>query len=387
MESIDSRQDSQDRHICQAFASVGRHFGCYASAIAHPITVAVRPFGSLPNGTPVELCAIRSEQLELDAITLGGIITSLRVPDRDGRLGEVVLGFNSIEPYLNNRAYLGAVVGRYANRIAKGRFKLDAIRYQLASNDGANHLHGGIRGFDQRLWAATPIETQDAAGIAFSRTSAAGEEHYPGTLQVSFSYLVTAARTVTLQYEATTDAPTIVNLTQHTYFNLGGETSTSVLDHDLTILADDYTPVDTTLIPTGEIASVDGTPFDFRTAAHLGTRLKMNHEQLQIAGGFDHNFVLTRSMPEPSRVASLFDPQSGRTLQIATTEPGLQFYDGHLLDGRTRGAYGRVFSAHAGLCLETQHFPDSPNHPQFPPVTLRPGEQYHSTTIWRFSLR
>jgi aldose 1-epimerase len=347
--------------------------------------VTHRPFGTLPDGRPVELYVIRNNTVELRAITLGGIITSLRVPDRDGLVGDVVLGHATLAPYLNNTAYLGAIVGRYANRIARGRFRLDDVAHQLATNDGPNHLHGGIDGFDRHLWVAAPINGRDGVGVRFERTSPAGEEHYPGTLTVAVTYLVTSGNIVALQYEAETDAPTIVNLTQHTYFNLAGESSTSVLDHDLTIHADSYTPVDTTLIPTGEIAPVNGTPFDFRIPARLRAQLQRHHEQLRRAGGFDHNWVLTRTDETLTPAAELCDLSSGRRLHIATTEPGVQFYAGHLLEPGVTGAYGRTFERHAGLCLETQHFPDSPNQLQFPPATLRPRDRYMSSTTWRFA--
>jgi aldose 1-epimerase len=349
------------------------------------VSVTGRPFGTLPDGTSVELYAIKSDAVEIYAMTYGGIITSLRVRDRYDQLGDVVLGYPAIEPYLHNESYFGAIVGRYANRIAGGTFRLDGLAYQLATNDGPNHLHGGMHGFDRRLWVATHVCTPDAAGVTFTRTSAAGEEQYPGTLEVAVSYLLSANGTVALRYEATTDAPTIVNLTQHTYFNLAGEASTSVLDHELTIHAGRYTPVGKTLIPTGVIARVDGTPFDFRTPTRLGARVQLDDEQLHAAGGFDHNFVLGDAQPELALAAKLHDAHSGRVLEISTTEPGLQFYAGHLLDGRTTGAYGRVFSRYAGLCLEPQHYPDSPNHPRFPSVTLRPGERYTSATTWRFT--
>ena len=345
--------------------------------------VTSRPFGSLADGRSVELYSMTGGPVEMDAITFGGIITSLRVADRDGNSGDVVLGYDALEPYLRNPAYLGAIVGRYANRIAGGHFELDGRERHLVTNDGPNHLHGGVDGFHRQLWTATPINSAEGAGVTFTRISPAGEERYPGTLRVAVTYRVTSS-TIELRYEATTDAPTIVNLTQHTYFNLAGHTSTSVLDHELTIYADHYTPVRTNLIPTGEIVEVDRTPFDFRTPAPLAQRVGENHEQLRAAGGFDHNFVLIRDGATLVRAAELRDPSSGRVLEIATTEPGLQFYAGHMLDGTARGAYGRVLERHAGLCLETQHFPDSPHHPHFPSVTLQPGERYESVTIWRF---
>jgi aldose 1-epimerase len=349
------------------------------------VTVTARPFGKLPDGTAIAVYSIKSGAVEIEAIPYGAIITALRVRDRYGRLGDVVLGHASLDRYLQNPSYFGAIVGRYANRIAGGRFPLDGITYRLAANDGVNHLHGGSRGFDQRVWAAKPVRTGDAAGVVFARTSPAGEEHYPGTLRVAVGYLLATTGSIRLSYHATTDAPTIVNLTQHTYFNLAGETSTSVLDHEVTIFADEYTPVAETLIPTGELAPVAGTPFDFRTSARLGPRLLREDEQLRTAGGFDHNFVLRRSTGALAPAAELRDAETGRLLRVATTEPGLQFYGGHFLDGRTRGAYGRPLDRHAGLCLETQHFPDSPNQPRFPAVTLRPGERYRSVTTWEFS--
>jgi aldose 1-epimerase len=347
--------------------------------------VTVRPFGMLPDGQPVELYSIANGGIELEAITFGAIVVSLRVPDPHGRIADVVLGHGDLDAYVPNPSYLGAIVGRYANRIALGRLRLDGVVHQLNTNDGAHHLHGGLRGFDQRVWVGVPLDETDGVGVTFTRTSPAGEEHYPGTLDISVTYLLTAGNTIVLHYEATSDAPTIVNLTQHSYFNLAGETSTSVLDHELTIHAASYTPVDSGLIPTGEIAPVAHTPFDFRTPARIGSRIMGEHEQLRLARGFDHNFVLVRTGDDVAPAATLRDPGSGRVLDIATTEPGLQFYGGHLLNGRVTGAYGRPFRPNAGLCLETQHFPDSPNQQRFPSVILRPGERYRSTTTWRFT--
>lgn len=347
--------------------------------------VTSHPFGTLPDGTAVERFTAVNGHIELCALSYGGIITSLRAPDREGRPADVVLGFDRLEPYLKNSAYFGALVGRYANRIARGRFELDGVLHQLATNDGPNHLHGGDRGFSRRMWAAAPLVSENTAGIVLTRVSADGEEHYPGALSVEVSYLLTADDTVVLRYTATTGATTIVNLTQHTYFNLGGETSASVLDHELTIHADDYTPVGPTLIPTGTTEGVAWTPFDFRRPVRFGDRAQQrSHPQLLAAGGFDHNFVLAHSTRQRTPAAELRHPSTGRTLRVQTTQPGLQLYGGHLLDGSERGAYQRVFGPHAGLCLETQHFPDSPNHPQFPSVTLRPGQTYTSTTTWQF---
>ena len=346
--------------------------------------VATRQFGRLPGGSAVDLWLLANDAIELQAISLGGIIVSLRVPDRHGHRADVVLGHDALTPYLENRSYFGAVIGRYANRIAGGRFSLDGREYQLAVNDGPNHLHGGLRGFDQHLWKAAPADTAEGAGVTFTRISPAGEEGYPGSLTVSVTYVLMQDR-VELSYYATTDASTVVNLTQHTYFNLGGETSTSILDHELLIHADGFTPVDSSLIPTGAITPVEGTPFDFRTGAVLGERLGWQDAQLRIAGGFDHNYVVGPRGLALAPAAELRDASTGRRLEIRTTEPGLQCYAGQLLDGHVVGAHGRIFTRHAGLCLETQHFPDSPNKPQFPSVVLRPGEEYVSRTTWRFT--
>jgi aldose 1-epimerase len=340
-------------------------------------------FGRLPDGRSVDIYLMSSETVELRVINYGCVITSIRVPDRRGRWADVVLGHSELEPYLENRPYLGATIGRYANRIAHSRFDLDGRTYRLATNDGTNHLHGGIRGFDQQLWTATVLEAVNVAGVSFRRTSPDGEEHYPGELTATITCRVTG-NTVALDYDATTDAATHVNLTNHTYFNLAGEDCRSVLDHELTIQARRYTPVGAGLIPTGELAIVAGTPLDFRSPHRIGQRLTDRHDQLAVAKGYDHNWVLRGGPPRITPAARLYDPSSGRTLDIATTEPGLQFYDGHLLDGSAIDAYGRRLDAHAGLCLETQHFPDSPNQPHFPPTVLRPGQRYRSATRWRF---
>jgi aldose 1-epimerase len=349
--------------------------------------VTVRPFGALPDGRGVDLYSLTADGIELQAMTYGGIITSLKVPDRYGDPGEVVLGHSRVESYLRNAPYFGAIIGRYANRIANGRFVLAGNEHQLAQNDGPNHLHGGWKGFDQKHWDASPFTSAEGTGVTFSRTSPAGEEHYPGTLTCSVTYLLIGPGSVELRYEAVADAPTIVNLSQHTYFNLAGDASPSVLDHELTIHASYYTPVNRTLIPTGQIASVDGTAFDFRQPVTLRHALSATHPQLGIAGGFDHNFILNRRWAGLVRAATLHEPRSGRALQVSTTEPGLQFYDGHLLDGATTGVHGRVFDRYAGLCLETQHYPDSPHHAHFPSVELRPIERHRSTTRWEFRIK
>jgi aldose 1-epimerase len=335
-----------------------------------------QPFGVMPDGTAVELFELKNGRLTATVIPYGGIITSFHAPDRDGRAASVVLGHPTLNGYLEQSSYLGALVGRYANRIAYGRFTLDGRTYQLATNNGRHHLHGGDRGFDTHIWDAALTRSDAGVRLTLSRTSPAGEEHYPGTLHATVSYTLTDRDELRLDYEAHADAATIVNLTQHTYFNLSGDPGATMLDHELTLDAEQYTPVDAELIPTGEVAPVAGTPFDFRSATPVGARLREDHPQLRNAGGYDHNFVLQRSDDGLARAALLRHPRSGRTLEVWTTEPGIQFYDGHLLD-----------APHTGLCLETQHFPDSPNRPAFPRTRLDPGQTYRSATVWRFGHR
>ncbi|HWP99126.1 MAG TPA: aldose epimerase family protein [Vicinamibacterales bacterium] len=347
------------------------------------------PFGRTPDGTAVEAFTLASGRgVELQAITYGGIIVSLRAPDREGRAADVVLGYENLDGYLrDNSPYFGAIIGRYANRIGGARFTLDGHTYRLAANDGPNHLHGGLRGFDKRVWTAEPFERAAEAGVVLRYVSPDGEEGYPGRLEARVTYTLTARNELIVDYEATTDRPTVVNLTQHSYFNLTGGTR-DILGHELWIDADRYTPVDEGLIPTGELAPVEGTPFDFRKPMPIGARIDTPHPQLQRGRGYDHNFVLTGWRPggEPRRVARLVDPSSGRTLEVATTEPGLQLYTGNFLDGRITGKGGRVYARRWGLCLETQHFPDSPNRPEFPSTVLRPGATYRSRTIFTFGV-
>jgi aldose 1-epimerase len=351
---------------------------------AEPAVTRAR-FGVTPDGVDVELYTVRAGQLELRAITRGGIIVSLRAPDRRGRLDDVVLGHDTLEGYLQHSPYFGAIVGRYANRIAKGRFSLDGERYHLATNDGAQHLHGGLQGFDKVLWKATPFARPTAAGVSLTHTSPDGAEGYPGTLEVSVTYTLTERNELVVEYEAATDRATVVNLSQHSYFNLSGSQSAPVLDHLLAIDADHFTPIDAALIPTGELAPVQGTPFDFRSATRIGARIADSDPQLANAGGYDHNFVLRRPAGDSlAHAARVFEPTSGRTLDVSTTEPGLQFYSGNFLDGTIRGKAGRLYAHRGGFCLETQHFPDSPNHAGFPSVVLRPGESYRSRTVFAF---
>ena len=343
------------------------------------------PFGMSRSGAAVERAVLANGGgLELSAITYGAIITSVRVPDRHGVMADVTLGYDTFAPYLDDRAYLGALAGRYANRIAHGRFTLDGRLHQLPVNDGPNHLHGGPAGFHTRLWDMQLLQDDGSVAVVFSRVSPDGEEGYPGTLRVAVTYALHASGDIVLDYEASGDAPTIVNLTQHTYFNLGGGAGT-ILDHELLLEADHYTPVSEGLIPTGAIEPVDGTPLDFRTHTTIGGRLHERFAQLQLGGGYDHNWIVRRSGSGVVRAAVARHPGSGRTLELYTSEPGVQFYGGQLLAG-TPGRHGAPLAAHTGFCLETQHFPDSPNHPQFPSTVLRPGQKLQARTLWRFGM-
>jgi len=327
------------------------------------------PFGTTPAGDPVELFTLsHAGGLVVRATNCGGIIVSLLAPDRDGRPANVVLGHDTLDEYLRDSRYLGAIVGRYANRIAYARFTLDGTTYRLTANQGPHHLHGGRRGFDKVVWRATPFRTDATAGIVLTHTSPDGDEGYPGTLDARVTYTLTDRQALVVDYLATTDRPTAVNLTQHSYFNLAG--AGDILGHLLQIDADAITPVDEGLIPTGAMAPVGGTPFDFRSPTPVGARLGADDEQLRRGGGYDHNFVVNRTGPGLVHAARLADPVSGRTLDVHTTEPGLQLYAG----------------ARAGLCLETQHYPDSPNQPGFPSVILRPGAAYRSQTVFAFGV-
>jgi aldose 1-epimerase len=345
------------------------------------------PFGTLADGKTVELFTLTNAHgLEAAIMTYGATVVSLRTPDRAGRLDDIVLGYPTLAGYLEKSPYFGAIVGRYGNRIARGRFTLDGATYGLATNDGPNHLHGGVQGFDKVVWSASLSETETSAAVALSYTSPAGEEGYPGTLAVRVTYTLTDENELRVDYLATTDRATPVNLTQHSYFNLAGAGSGDILRHVLTIAADRYTPVDATLIPTGEIASVAGTPFDFRTPTAIGARIGQQDVQLERGRGYDHNWVLTRAGDSLALAARVTEPTSGRTLDVLTTEPGMQFYSGNFLDGTITGKDGRVYRHRYGFCLETQHFPDSPNHPNFPSTILRPGQEYRSTTVFKFSV-
>ena len=369
--------------------------GCtVASQSGAPMTPAaaeVAPFGTLASGQTTQLYTLRNAHgIEVQLTNYGGIITSLKTPDRAGHLSDIVLGYDNLASYVANSPYFGAIVGRYANRIARGHFTLDGATYTLAVNNGPNSLHGGLRGFDKVVWSARPFLNQDGQGVTLDYTSPNGEEGYPGTLRATVVYTLTADDRLIVDYKATTDKATPVNLSQHSYWNLAGNASRDILGHVLTINADATTPVDSTLIPTGEIAPVQGTPFDFRTPTAIGARVDQRQDtQIRYGNGYDHNWVLNRGGAASDALvfaARVVEPSSGRTMEISTTEPGLQFYSGNFLDGSNIGKGGAVYRFRYGLALETQHYPDSPNHANFPSTILRPGEQYRSRTVFKFGV-
>jgi aldose 1-epimerase len=339
------------------------------------MTIARSVFGQTNEGKEVDLFVMDNGKLELSVITYGGIITALKTPDKQGKLGDIVLGFEGLEPYLHSNPYFGCITGRFANRIAKGRFQLDGQSYHLAQNNGESHLHGGLRGFDKVIWQA---EVQ-ANSLILRYQSPDGEEGYPGSLEAEVVYTL-ESDSLRIDYTATTDKPTILNLTNHSYFNLAG--AGDILNHQLLIDADHFLPTDASQIPTGELRAVAGTALDFRRFTPIGARIGEADEQLQLGKGYDHNWVLNRpSLEQPSVVVR--ELTSGRRLELFTTQPGVQFYSGNVLPSLT-GKGGQLYQKRSGFCLETQHFPDSPNQPQFPSTVLRPGERYAQTTVFRF---
>ncbi len=346
------------------------------------------PFGRAPDGQGVELITIRnSRKTEIRFMTYGGIVLSIKTADRNGARDDIALGYDTAEAYAANSTYFGCLVGRYCNRIAKATFSLDGNTYTLPANNGANSLHGGTKGFDQYVWKAEPFQTGAGVGAVLTMTSPDGDQGYPGEVNAKVTYTLTEANEFRVSYEATTTKATVINLTQHTYFNLAGTKSNDILGHQLMINADRYTPVDDTLIPTGELAKVEGTPFDFRNEAVIGARIGQQNEQLTRAKGYDHNWVLNRSGAGLETAARVAEPLTGRTLEITTTEPGIQFYSGNFLDGTIKGKGGKVYVHRGGFCLETQHYPDSPNQPAFPTTTLKPGETYRSETVFKFGAK
>ena len=344
------------------------------------------PFARTKDGVSVDLITLRNEAgTEMGILTYGGVIRTLKTVDRAGTLDDIVLGFDTLALYEEKSPFFGTLVGRYGNRIANGRFTLDGQTYSLAKNNGPNHLHGGNKGWDKAVWVpGEPFQNATGVGIALSHTSADGDEGYPGTVKAVVTYTLTESNELVIDYQATTDKPTVVNLTQHSYFNLAGANAQDVLGHELMLNADSYTPVDAGLIPLGQIAPVAGTPFDFKTPTAIGARINDTHEQIARGNGYDHNFVLSRTGDGLSLAARVVEPTTGRTMTVSTTEPGVQFYTGNFLDGTLTGKSGRVYGRRAGFCLETQHYPDSPNQPNFPSTVLRPGQEYRSKTVFVF---
>jgi aldose 1-epimerase len=343
-------------------------------------------FGKMLDGSSVDVYTLtNSHGLEARIMNFGGIVLSLRVPDKNGKLDDIVLGFDSLEAYFANNPHFGSIIGRYANRIANGKFTLDGVEYSLPKNNGPNTLHGGVKGFDKVLWQAEPSESKQGVALVLRYTSKNGEEGFPGNLKTKVTYTFTDSDELAIDYEATTDKATPLNLTSHGYFNLAGQGTGDVLAHELLINADRFTPVDENLIPTGELHPVQGTPLDFTRAAAIGVRINDNYEQLVLGRGYDHNFVINRKGSGLELAARVHEPSTGRVLEIYTTEPGVQFYSANFLDGTLTGKQGRVYKQHSAFCLETQHFPDSPNHPSFPSTILKPGQTYTSRTVYTFS--
>jgi aldose 1-epimerase len=361
----------------------------HTDAAALPSGIRRESFGVTPDGTPVDRYTLTSASgVMITVLSYGGVIQSIFAPDRRGMLADVALGYDTLDEYLVDHSHFGSIVGRYANRIRGGRFVLDGREYVLAKNAGDNHLHGGVRGFDRSVWSVEPMEKGRSVGLVLTHLSGDGDEGYPGAVRVRVTYLLTPAGELVVDYLATTDTATPVNLTQHSYFNLAGTGTGDILGHLLELAASRFTPVDATIIPTGELRPVAGTPFDFSTPESIGARIGAPDQQLKIAGGYDHNFVIDRSSGDGVVLAArLTDPLSGRGVDVHTTEPGVQVYSGNFLDGSANGKGGIPHRYRSGLALETQHFPDSPNQPQFPSTILRPGEEFRSRTVYHFVVR
>lgn len=343
------------------------------------------PFGEMPDGREVTKYTLKNKNgMEMSVINYGGIVTSIKVPDKNGTLEEVTLGFDSLAPYLGNDPFFGALIGRYGNRIAKGEFSLGGTTYTLPINNAPNHLHGGPNGYYTVYW---DIELLDNTSLKLTYLSKDGEAGYPGNLDIAVTYTLTDNNKFIVSYKATTDQKTVVNLTQHTYFNLSGNLKQDILDHQLMMKADKFLPADSVLIPTGELRLVDGTPFDFRELTAIGSRIETDNQQLAYGRGYDHCWVFPNESDELRKVAALYEPESGRRMEVLTTEPGIQFYSGNFLDGRPIEENGTVFNYRTGLCLETQHFPDAPNQPAFPSTVLEPGDTYQTKTVYQFSVK
>ena len=345
-------------------------------------------FGKTPDGTNVELYTLsNSNGMRVKIMTYGGIVVSMEVPDAAGKTSDVVLGYDNLDDYVKNNPYFGCIVGRYGNRIGAGKFTLDGVEYKLAINNGPNHLHGGLKGFDKVVWKAEQLKDADQVGLKLAYTSKDMEEGYPGNLDILVTYTLTDKNELKIDYEATTDKATPVNLTNHSYFNLAGQGSGDILAHELMLNADRCTPVDEGLIPTGELLPVEGTVMDFTKPMAVGARIGSDYEQIKFGGGYDHNWVLNKEGDELSLAAKVYEPTSGRVMEVYTTEPAIQFYAGNFLDGTITGKEGKVYKHRYAFCLETQHYPDSPNKPDFPSTIISPGEKYATTTIYKFSVQ
>ncbi len=365
-------------------------WACFAQAPAKKGQPHVKKqlYGKMPDGTPVDLYLLTNANgMEARLITYGGAVVSLTAPDRHGALADVVLGMDTLDGYRTQTAFFGALIGRYGNRIDGAKFTLEGKTYHLPANDGPNTLHGGPLGFDKRVWQAREVASAEGPAVEFAYVSKDGEEGFPGTLTAKVVYTLTNKNELKIDYTATTDKPTVVNLTNHSYFNLKGAGEGDVLGHDVTIYASRFTPVDATLIPTGELRAVKGTPFDFSKSTAIGARIESDDQQIKIAGGYDHNWVLDKTGAGLSKAAEVYEPKTGRVLEVWTTEPAMQFYTGNFLDGTIHGRGGKVYPRRGAFCMETQHYPDSPNHPAFPSTELKPGATYHTTTIYSFSAR
>jgi aldose 1-epimerase len=357
--------------------------GCATSKTGQ---ITATPFGADSSGAPVKLFTLRNASGATATIcNYGGLVTSLKMPDKRGQFGDVVLGYDNVADYIKSSPYFGALVGRYGNRIALGQFTLDGKQYTLATNNVPNSLHGGVKGFDKVMWSAKCYQSADGPSLELTYLSHDGEEGYPGNLSVTAVYTLTDDNSLKLVYTATTDKATVLNLTHHSYFNLAGKGD--ILNHSVMIPADKFTPVDSTLIPTGELKPVAGTPFDFRTPTTIGARIGQDDDQLKFGKGYDHNWVINKPTGEMGLMARVTEPTSGRVLEVYSAEPGLQFYSGNFLDGTLTGKGGWVYQFRNAFCMEPQHFPDSPNQPSFPSVVLRPGETYHNTIIYKFSVQ
>jgi aldose 1-epimerase len=371
--------------VLRTIAIIGLWLAVFSMTTEAKTKVTSQPFGKMPDGTPVEIFTLSDGAFEARIATYGGIVVSLKAPDRNGKPADVVLGFDDLDGYVANSngpsaAFFGASIGRYANRIARGSFTLDGKKYSLPLNNGENTLHGGPHGFNNVVWKAKPV----ANGVELSYLSKDGEAGFPGNLSIVVRYTLVKGN-LRIEYSATTDKDTVINLTNHSYFNLAGQGD--ILKHELTLHASRFTPVDAGLIPTGELKAVESTPFDFRKATAVGARINADDTQLHLGRGYDHNWVLDSKGGELAEAAEVYDPSSGRVLKVLTDQLGIQFYSGNFLDGSIKGKDGKPDELHAALCLETQHFPDSPNHPDFPTTELKPGGRYHTVTVYSFSTR